>query len=82
LTALPGEFRPQGVDSDSNHTPVLFIAGRYDRVRPSYAQVSFDAFGSDPAAKQLRIFESSGHQPFFDDPEQFVTAVTSFVDGL
>jgi pimeloyl-ACP methyl ester carboxylesterase len=34
------------------------------------------------ASATLEIFERSGHQPFFEEPDRFVAALTDWFDTL
>ena len=58
--------------------PALIIAGRYDiNVAPL---VSYRIHQKIPKSK-LVFFESSGHLPFYEEPEKFVEVVSTFLNG-
>lgn len=58
--------------------PVQLIWGEQDAVIPvSHARMAHAAM----PGSRLEIFEGSGHFPFHDDPDRFVTLVEEFVDS-
>lgn len=57
--------------------PVLFLGGGVDLQRPPQVTAEFAALF--PSA-QLVIQAGAGHYPWLDDPGQFVSAVTAFLD--
>ncbi|MCB0922986.1 MAG: alpha/beta hydrolase [Mycobacterium sp.] len=58
--------------------PVQLIWGDRDAVIPvSHAHMAHAAM----PGSRLEIFEGSGHFPFHDDPDRFVTLVRRFIDG-
>jgi proline iminopeptidase len=60
----------------SLHMPTLVITGRYDiNVAPSTAWKIHKAI---PGSK-WEVFESSGHLPYFEEPEKFVRVVEGFL---
>ena len=58
--------------------PLLVLAGRHDRTCPP--QASRAIAGGVPGA-QLHVFERSGHLPFVEQPEEFVSVVGEFLRG-
>jgi proline iminopeptidase len=58
-------------------SPVLVLAGGIDLQRPPRVAAEFTALF--PAAR-LVVQPGAGHYPWLDDPEQFVSAVTAFLD--
>lgn len=62
-------------DADSLRPPTLIAQGRYDYIVPyPLWEGVIDAL---PTAT-LRLFERSGHQPFFEQPDEFAEAVTAW----
>ena len=62
------------------NTPALYIWGRYDCVVPLLmGEQAFEAHGSEE--KELIILERSAHSPMANQPEEFVAAVTDFVEA-
>lgn len=58
--------------------PVLVITGRYDmNVAPL---VAYKIHQGIPGSK-FRVFERSGHLPFYEEPDAFVQAVEEFLAG-
>jgi proline iminopeptidase len=65
-----------GVDVDSLRAPMFIAHGRYDYAVP---HLMWDGVvGTLPDAR-LQIFERSGHQPFFEEPERFAGAVNDWM---
>ena len=58
--------------------PVLVLAGRHDRVCPVEASERMSQLL--PEAR-LRVFEESAHMTFVEEPEAYLEAVGSFLDG-
>ena len=59
--------------------PCLFLWGRYDFVVPS--TLGYDAYNRVGSAdKRIVIFEKSGHSPMLNQANEFVDAVTGFVE--
>jgi proline iminopeptidase len=58
-------------------SPVLVLAGRLDLQRPPPVAAEFAALFP---AGQLVVQPGAGHYPWLDDPGQFVSAVTAFLD--
>lgn len=60
------------------HFPVLVGTGRFDmNVAPVIAYKIHQAI----TGSQFRVFEKSGHLPFFEQPQEFVSAVNAFLSG-
>lgn len=57
--------------------PVFLAHGRHDYVVP--VGLAEELAAAHPATT-LRIFEESGHQPFVEEPERFVTAIGEWLD--
>jgi pimeloyl-ACP methyl ester carboxylesterase len=60
--------------------PVLLVLGGTDFLVPPVLWRDDDlaSFAGDVT---VRVLERSGHQPFFDEPDAFVEAITTFVGG-
>lgn len=58
--------------------PILLAHGRYDYTVP---YVLWDGIPSRLPNATLEIFEKSGHQPFFEEPDRFVEKVTDWMAG-
>ncbi len=56
--------------------PLLIAHGRYDYTVP---HVVWDSVAASIPGATLRIFERSGHQPFFEEPDPFARAVTDWM---
>jgi proline iminopeptidase len=81
LKHIMGTLAPAwDVTDGSTALPVpLFIAqGRYDYTVP---YVLWEGIAAKLANATLRIFEQSGHQPFFEEPERFALALTDWMGG-
>jgi proline iminopeptidase len=63
-------------DADTLRVPVLIALGRHDYTVP--CTVWDEAAARLPKAT-VRIFERSGHQPFFEEPERFAAAVVEWM---
>ena len=60
--------------------PSLLLWGRYDFVVPlELGQDAYNEISSE--AKELIIFEQSGHSPMFNEPEQFSFSVINFIQS-
>jgi proline iminopeptidase len=64
------------VDPDSLRVPILVDHGRHDYVVP---YVLWDDIPAQLPHAKLRLFEQSGHQPFFEEPDEFNAAVTAWM---
>jgi pimeloyl-ACP methyl ester carboxylesterase len=61
----------------SARTPMLLIAGGRDAiVMPKSVRPGFEAWGGP---KEWSLFENSGHLPYVDSMDRFVTEVTAFL---
>jgi len=59
--------------------PTLFLWGRYDFVvPPRLAETGFPLVGT--ADKEIWWFESSAHSPMFDQPGEYVSVVTDWIN--
>ncbi|HSS49314.1 MAG TPA: alpha/beta hydrolase [Thermoanaerobaculia bacterium] len=56
--------------------PIFLAHGRYDYVVP-YGL--WDGIPTQLPNATLEIFERSGHQPFFEEPDRFATAMTDWM---
>jgi proline iminopeptidase len=65
------------VDSSSLRAPLFIALGRYDYTVP---YVLWDGVAPTLPNTTLHIFEKSGHQPFFEEPERFAAAVTEWMN--
>jgi proline iminopeptidase len=81
LMHLMGTLTPSWditADAGSLRVPIFVATGRYDYVSPHL-------LWKDVAPRlpnvTLKIFEKSGHQPFFEEPEAFAAAVTAWMSG-
>ena len=78
LRALLAHFPPPTASADpaSLAVPVLLTRGRSDYTAP------YDLWDGIPATlpdATFRLFEASGHQPFFEEPERFTPVVTEWM---
>jgi proline iminopeptidase len=64
------------VGASSLGVPIFHAHGRYDYVVP---HVLWEGIAEKLPNATLRIFERSGHQPFFEEPDQFVEALTDWM---
>lgn len=64
------------VDAEALRVPILLTQGRYDYAVP-YSL--WDGIVSKLPDATLRIFEKSGHHPFFEEPDLFVTTLTGWM---
>lgn len=79
LVHLTGTLAPEWTvtaDPASLAVPVLLTHGRSDYTVP------YDLWDGIPATlpdASFRLFEASGHQPFFEEPERFTAVVTDWM---
>lgn len=66
------------VGSTALRVPILIAQGRYDYTVPC---VLWEGIPPKLANATLQIFEQSGHQPFFEEPDQFAVALTDWMTG-
>jgi proline iminopeptidase len=59
--------------------PLFLAHGRYDYTVP---YVLWEGIPQQLPNATLEIFERSGHQPFFEEPDRFVAALTDWIDTL
>ncbi len=64
------------VSSSSRIVPILIAHGRYDYTVP---HVLWEGIPARLPNATLQIFEESGHQPFFEEPERFAAALTDWM---
>ena len=62
--------------ADGLRVPVFLAHGRHDYVVP---YVLWDGIPEQLPNATLEIFERSGHQPFFEEPDRFVKALTDWM---
>jgi proline iminopeptidase len=62
--------------SDSLRVPTLLAHGRYDYTVP---HVLWRDLASRSPGLTLQLFDQSGHQPFFEEPERFATVVSEWM---
>lgn len=62
--------------SDSLRVPIFLAHGRYDYVVPHHL---WDGIVETLPDATFRLFERSGHQPFFEEPDEFVAAVLEWM---
>ncbi len=63
-------------DPDSLRVPVLLAHGRYDYVVP---YTMWDGIVEKVPNAHLHLFERSGHQPFFEEPDRFAEVVLGWM---
>jgi proline iminopeptidase len=66
------------VGSSSLRVPIFLAHGRYDYTVP---YVLWDGIAPTLPSATLQIFEQSGHQPFFEEPERFAVALTDWMSS-
>jgi proline iminopeptidase len=66
------------VDASSLRVPVFIAQGRHDYVSP---YTLWDGIADRLPDATVEVFERSGHQPFFEEPERFATALTDWMAG-
>jgi len=64
------------VDAGSLQVPILLAHGRTDYVVP---YILWEGVADKLPGATLEIFERSGHQPFVEEPDRFVAAVTDWM---
>jgi proline iminopeptidase len=64
------------VGSDSLRVPIFLAHGRHDYVVP---YPLWDGIPETLPDATFRLFERSGHQPFFEEPDEFVAAVLEWM---
>lgn len=62
--------------SDSLRVPIFLAHGRYDYVVPYHL---WDGIVETLPDATFRLFERSGHQPFFEEPDEFAAAVLEWM---
>jgi proline iminopeptidase len=63
-------------DRDSLDVPILIAHGRYDYVSP---YTMWDGIVETLPQATMHLFERSGHQTFFEEPERFVEVVRAWM---
>jgi proline iminopeptidase len=79
LTHILGKMLPGwnvSVDAASLRTPILIAHGQHDYVVPWALWA--DVVKELPTAT-LRVFEKSGHQPFFEEPAEFAAVLRAWM---
>lgn len=66
------------VGADTLSVPIFLAHGRYDYVVP---YVLWEGIAEKLPNTTMQLFERSGHQPFFEEPDRFADAVTSWMAG-
>jgi len=74
-SALTGSWDVRADAGDST-APILLAHGRYDYTVP---HVLWEGLTSTLPSTTFHLFERSGHQPFYEEPERFVEVVTSWM---
>jgi proline iminopeptidase len=82
----PNEFTITGTIRDINlvpqlgaiDVPTLVVGGRYDEVTPRVAEQIHHAI---PGSRR-HTFEQSSHTPYWEEPEEFLRVVGSFLNGV
>jgi proline iminopeptidase len=64
--------------ASSLQVPIFLAHGRYDYVVP---HILWDGIVEKLPNATFRLFERSGHQPFFEEPDEFVVALTAWMTG-
>lgn len=64
------------VDSDSLRSPIFLAQGLHDYVVP---HVLWDGVAQSLPNATLKVFERSGHQPFFEEPDHFTDSVIGWM---
>lgn len=64
------------VESSSLRVPIFIAHGRYDYVVP---HVLWEGIPEKLPRATLQIFEQSGHQPFFEEPQRFAADLTHWM---
>jgi proline iminopeptidase len=58
--------------------PIFIAQGRYDYASP---YVLWEGIAPTLPNATLQIFEQSGHQPFFEEPDRFAVALTDWMSS-
>jgi proline iminopeptidase len=66
------------VGSSSLRVPIFIAHGRYDYVVP---YVLWDGIAPTLPRATLQIFEQSGHQPFFEEPDRFASSLATWMSN-
>jgi len=64
------------VGSSSLRVPIFLAHGRYDYAVP---YMLWEGIAARLPSATLRVFERSGHQPFFEEPDPFLAALTDWM---
>ena len=64
------------VGSSSLRVPIFIAHGRYDYTVP---YVLWEGIAAKLPSATLQVFEQSGHQPFFEEPDRFAVALTDWM---
>lgn len=63
--------------------PALVLWGTHDLITPAInAEPAYRALGAAPQDKELVLFDDSGHNPWAEEQDKFVLAVTRFLDKV
>lgn len=65
------------VDSESLRVPMLLALGRFDYTVP---YTLWEELVPTLPSATLRVFSQSGHQPFYEEPEEFTTVVSDWMN--
>jgi proline iminopeptidase len=65
-------------DTASLRVPMCIVHGRYDYAVP---HVMWEGIVETLPGATWRLFERSGHQPFFEEPGRFADVVTHWMSG-
>lgn len=63
-------------DASSLRVPLFLAHGRYDDVVPYKL---WEGIVEKLPNARFHLFERSGHQPFFEEPDEFIAAVTDWM---
>lgn len=66
------------VDSESLRVPMLLAHGRYDYTVP---YTLWEEIAPTLPSAPLRVFSESGHQPFYEEPEEFARVVSDWMNA-
>jgi len=66
------------VDAGSLRVPLFLAHGRYDYVVPYHV---WDGIAETLPNATFRLFERSGHQPFFEEPDAFAAALEEWMSS-
>ncbi|MFC2141771.1 alpha/beta fold hydrolase [Acidobacteriota bacterium] len=81
LRHIMGKLTPAwsiSVRSNSLRVPVFVAHGRYDYTVP---YVLWDGIAEALPNATLQLFEQSGHQPFFEEPDRFAETLAKWMDS-